>query len=291
MTGRNGAANGRREAGRSLGVVVTGGTSGLGLAMAREFLLAGDRVVICGRDSGRLDSAMRQLEAWVPGCTLYGTCCDVSIPGDAAALAAFSSANLGVVDRWINNAGSAGRMKRPIWELDPADIDEVCRTNLSGSMMLCAEAIRIMRRQPSGPAVSSYHIYNMGFSAAGARSSPTAVPHRASKLAVALTTSFVRKELKRAGIGFIGVHELSPGLVLTDLLLRDSGLSERRIFNALAETPETAAAVLVPRIRSAKGSGGTVRFRPMPLMVARAVASIFGYGRGRFFDDDGSMAG
>jgi NAD(P)-dependent dehydrogenase (short-subunit alcohol dehydrogenase family) len=289
MMGTIGAGAECGEAGRSLGVVVTGGTSGLGLAMAREFLLAGDRVVVCGRDPGRLDTAMRRLEAQVPGCALYGTRCDVSVPGDAAALAAFAEANLGVVDRWINNAGTAGRLKRPIWELDPADIDEVCRTNLSGSMMLSAEAVRIMCGQSSGPDYPSYHIYNMGFSAGGARSSPTAVPHRASKLAVAITTDFVRQELQRAGIGFIRVHELSPGLVLTDLLLRDSGSQERRIFNAIAETPETVAAVLVPRIRSANGGGDTLRFRPIPQMVARALASFFGYGRGRFFDDNGEM--
>ncbi|NTU68248.1 MAG: SDR family oxidoreductase [Chlorobiaceae bacterium] len=271
----------------SLGVVLTGGSSGLGLAMAREFLRSGDRVVICGRDRSRLDTAMKLLASQLPGCALYGRASDVSMPDEAAALAAFAAEKLGIVDRWINNAGTAGRLKRPIWELELSDIDEACRTNLSGTMMLCAEAVRIMRSQPCGTNDPRYHIYNMGFSAAGARSSPTALPHRASKLAVALTTTFARQELQRGGIDSISIHGLSPGLVLTDLLLRDSGKRERRIFNALAETPEDVAAVLVPRIRSAKGGGRTLRFRPMPLLVARAIASVFGYGRGRFFDADG----
>ncbi len=275
----------------SLGVVVTGGTSGIGLAMAREFLSAGDRVVICGRDRGRLDSALDRLSRDVPAGELYGTICDVSAPGAVAHLAAFASSKLGIVDRWINNAGSAGLMKRPLWELDLPDIDEVCRTNLAGSMLLCAEALRLMRRQPAHGGPPCYHIYNMGFSAAGARSSPTAVPHRASKLGVAYTTAFIREELARSGSGSVAVHELSPGLVLTDLLLRDTGPRERRIFNAIAERPETVAAGLVSRIRIDTGRGGTLRFRPLPLTIVRALASYFGYGRGRFFDDRGEWTG
>ena len=102
-----------------------------------------------------------------------------------------------------------------------------------------------------------------------------------------LSTGFLDAELKKAGIGAIGVHELSPGLVLTDLLLKDAGISERMLFNAVAETPETVAATLVPRIRRVSGSGGLLRYQPVILMVARIIASKFGYRKGRFFDDEG----
>jgi len=131
------------------------------------------------------------------------------------------------------------------------------------------------------------HIFNMGFSATGVRSSPTALSHRASKRAVALLTGFLDAELKKAGIGAIGVHELSPGLVLTDLLLKDAEGRDRMLFNAVAETPETVAAALVPRIRTVSGSGGLLRYQPVLLMVARIIASKFGYRKGRFFDDEG----
>jgi len=127
----------------------------------------------------------------------------------------------------------------------------------------------------------------MGFSASGVRSSPTAVSHRASKRAVALTTGFLDAELKKAGAGAIGVHELSPGLVLTDLLLKDAGIRERMLFNAVAETPEKVAATLAPRIRTVSGSGGLLRYQPVILMIARIIASKFGYRKGRFFDDEG----
>ena len=160
----------------------------------------------------------------------------------SSAFVSFAVSKLAIIDCWINNAGTAGRLKRPLWELAPDDIDETCRTNLCGTIMLCAEVVSVMLRQPFEGTEPSFHIFNMGFSAPGVRSSPTAVPHRASKRAVALATGFLDAELKKARVSAIGVHELSPGLVLTDLLLKDAGIRERMLFNAVAETPETVAA-------------------------------------------------
>ncbi len=59
------------------------------------------------------------------------------------------------------------------------------------------------------------------------------------------------------------------------------------LFNALAETPETVAAALAPKIRAVTGSGGLLRYQPVILMVSKAIASKFGYRKGRFFDDEG----
>ncbi|AOS83629.1 short-chain dehydrogenase [Chlorobaculum limnaeum] len=271
----------------SLGVVITGGTAGLGLAMAREFLRAGDRVVVCSRRDSNLALALQTLEREVPGGEAHGMACDVSDPRQAAEFAAFAAGKLCVIDRWINNAGTAGRMRRPLWELDLTDIDETCRTNLSGSMMLCSEALRVMLRQPDGGAGPRYHIFNMGFTAAGLHSSPTSVPHRASKRAVAIMSELFRQELEAAGKRSVGVHELSPGLALTDLLLRDATPEQKRFFNAMAETPETVAAKLVPMIRAATGRGGTLRYQPVLFMLAKLAASLFGYRKERFFDREG----
>jgi NAD(P)-dependent dehydrogenase (short-subunit alcohol dehydrogenase family) len=273
---------------KSLGVVITGGSAGLGLAMAREFLRAGDRVVICGRCEPNLKSALQLLVSDVPGGEVYGMACDVSDVQQAAAFAAFAASKLGIIERWINNAGTAGLMRRPLWELDSSDIDETCRTNLSGSMMLCSEVLRIMLCQPSEQGNPAYHIFNMGFSTAGLRSSPTSVPHRASKRAVAIMSELILEELETAGIRSVGIHELSPGLVLTDLLLRDSTPAQKRFFNAMAELPETVAAAIVPAIRNIRKRGGTLRYQPVILMLARLAASFFGYRRYRFFDPEGA---
>ncbi|AAM72376.1 MAG TPA: SDR family NAD(P)-dependent oxidoreductase [Chlorobaculum sp.] len=276
---------------KSLGVVITGGSAGLGLAMAREFLRAGDRVVICSRRESNLKSALQMLGSDVPDRNVYGMVCDVSLPAQAADFAAFAAAKLGIIDRWINNAGTAGRKRRPLWELDLSDIDETCRTNLSGSMMLCAEALRVMLRQPASADEPLYHLFNMGFSSAGLRSSPTSVPHRASKRAVAIMSKLLRQELEAAGIRSVGIHELSPGLVLTDLLLRDATPAQKRFFNAMAETSETVAATLVPAIRAITGRGSTLRYQPVLFMFAKLAASAFGYRKERFFDSEGKPWG
>lgn len=279
------AAQSGSRARRSLGVVVTGGSAGLGRALVREFLRTGDRVAFCGRDRVRLESALRALRAEFPGADVHGMVADISDPSQGAAFAVFAKRRLGVIDRWINNAGTAGAFRKPLWELDASDIDVTCRTNLSGTMMPCAEALRAMlpRDASAGPA----HLFNMGFSLAGMQASPTNLPHRISKRAVALTTVLLRNELRAAGIGGIGVHEVSPGLVLTGLLLRDAGPRERRRFNVLAETPERVASVLAPKLREARGRGGQIRYRPVAWMLVRLFASLFGFGRDRFFDRNG----
>ncbi|NTU53805.1 MAG: SDR family oxidoreductase [Chlorobiaceae bacterium] len=272
----------------SLGVVVTGGTAGLGLAMAREFLQLGDRVVICGRRESTLNAALQALRVAVPGCMVYGTPCDVADPRQAPVFADFAVSKLGIIDRWINNAGTAGLMRRPLWELDSLDIDETCSTNLSGSMILSAEALRVMLRQPDSAIGVDYHLFNMGFTAAGLRSSPTTVPHRVSKRAVALMSELMLAELRSAGNTSIGIHELSPGLVLTDLLLRDATTAQKRFFNAMAETAETVARSLVPSIRGMDKRSGILRYQPVALMLMRFAASFLGYRKERFFDNDGN---
>ena len=59
-------------------MVITGGSRGLGFALAREHLAAGDSVVICGRDGARLRSAAEALRRDVPDAAVHATVCDVS---------------------------------------------------------------------------------------------------------------------------------------------------------------------------------------------------------------------
>jgi chlorophyll(ide) b reductase len=257
----------------SLGIVITGGSGGLGYALAEQFLLHGDRVVICGRNVTRLNNALSRLKQTIPNGEVYGIRCDVGNPADARAFAEFAKERLGLVDRWINNAGTAGQLKRPLWELASEDMLETCTTNLSGSILLSAEAARLMNRQPNSRE-AIYHIFNMGFSSVGAALSRTSVPHRASKRGVAELTRFLSEELKVSGKTSIGVHELSPGLVLTKLLLQDATLAAQKIFKVIAEHPEKVAAVLVPKIRLIKGCKGSVRYQPLYVTLLRVVAGL-----------------
>lgn len=264
-----------------LGVVVTGGSSGLGFALVAAFLKAGDRVVTCGRDAGRLDHALRELRRTTSCGELHAVVCDVSNASGLESFASFVRERLGRVDRWINNAGSAGRRKRALWELGLEESLEVISTNLCGSAMACSVVVRLMLEQP-GSAFPVYHIFNMGFSRAGARFSRSSVPHRASKTGVAAVSRFLLDDLCRHGVTSIGVHELSPGLVKTPLLFSDVEPQTARFLDALAEKPELVAEKLVPKIRAIGSRGGTVRyssfagtfFRALVAMVSGAIPGV-----------------
>lgn len=247
---------------RSYGIVITGGSRGLGYALAREFLFHGDRVLITGRDRENLDLALESLKTEIKECEIYGLCRSVNDTEDLGLFRSFVVTRLGQVDRWINNAGTAGLRKAPLWEIDEQDILETCTTNLFGSLLMSRLAIEIMSRQPSED-VPLYHIFNMGFSPSGARFSRSNVPHKASKLGVAAVSRFLRKELQEQGFKAIGVHELSPGLVKTGLLLRDTEADTREFLECVAESPEKVAAKLVLKIRGARSAGGRIRYRSL----------------------------
>lgn len=255
---------------RTLGVVITGGSRGLGFELARAFLLAGDRVVICSRSDASVNNAVWQLRDMVTGAAVWGMACDVTKPGEMSVFSDFAAAKLGYVDRWINNAGSSGARKRPLFDLDDADIMQTVSTNLTGTLIASRSAIKIMLSQAPVPAdTAGCHIFNFGFTASGARFSRSPLPHKASKTGVAAVTRFLAEEFRREGIAGIGVHEVSPGLVLTELLLHDTDPPTRQFLETVGESPQTAADLLLPKIRHPKGRYSQLRSRPLPLMLAR----------------------
>ena len=85
--------------------VVTGGSSGIGLATAELFLRAGASVAICGRNAERLDAAKASLTARFPEADLLAARCDVLDADDVAAFAAQVASRFGGTDMLVNNAG------------------------------------------------------------------------------------------------------------------------------------------------------------------------------------------
>lgn len=245
---------------QSLGIFITGGSKGLGYALAREFLLHGDRVIISGRNQEQLDRSVESLKTEINGCEIYGLCRDVSSQNDLDLFKSLIITRLGQVDRWINNAGTAGMRKASLWELGSEDIMETCATNLFGSLLMSKIAVEIMSCQPSED-LPLFHIFNMGFSSTGAKLSRSNIPHKASKLGVAAVSSFLKRELIEQGLTGIGIHELSPGPVKTGLLFRDTSPETKKFLDLIAESPEKVAEKLVPKIRAVHSTGGTIRYR------------------------------
>lgn len=130
--------------------LITGGSSGIGLATAERFLLEGAKVAIVGRDTGRLEKAAQKLlggDSVAAGdvVTFAG---DVSRPADVEAMVAAAIKALGQLDIVVSNAGT--RLPGNFDTLDLADLDAHWRTNVLGAWELARRAAPHMRKQLSG---------------------------------------------------------------------------------------------------------------------------------------------
>jgi 3-oxoacyl-[acyl-carrier protein] reductase len=146
--------------------VVTGGSGGIGLAIARELDARGCRVVVAGRDPARVERAAAALGR---GAGFAG--CDVRDRARVEALFEHVLALHGRLDILVASAGigrgsaSGGSIPPIVAKLDEAEWDEVVDTNLRGAFLTCRAAARIMVRQRAG------QILNIS-SARGARRGP-----------------------------------------------------------------------------------------------------------------------
>src|SRR5438128_1663540 len=126
------------------GVLITGGTSGIGLATARRFQQEGARVFVCGIDAGELESVVGELS--VPG-----TVADVRREQDVARLANEAAAALDRIDVLINNAGIAKKAR--FVDLTPEAWDETIAVNLRGMFLVAQTVARAMLDDEQGGAI------------------------------------------------------------------------------------------------------------------------------------------
>ncbi len=127
-------------------VLVTGGSSGIGLAIAKALAQEGCRVAIAGRDSEKLRLAAESYEGPPP---LLWHPCDVADRHAVGNLFAWLEKSLGLVDILVNSAGINIR-QRAVDELDPADWDRVIAVNLNGAFYCIHAALRQMRAKGGG---------------------------------------------------------------------------------------------------------------------------------------------
>ncbi|KAH7387074.1 hypothetical protein KP509_16G003900 [Ceratopteris richardii] len=281
-------------------VVITGSTRGLGKAMAREFLIAGDRVVIASRSPQSVAETVKELQEeiefklfdpsqmrkvgepetasniYVHGSRVIGMACDVSKVSDVQALAEFASSKFGSIDIWVNNAG-VSKGFRPLVQFSDDDIRQIVAANLIGSLLCTREAIRVMKLQSKGG-----HVFNMDGAGSGGSSTPLTAVYGATKCGLRQLHQSILKECKRSRVG---VHTASPGMVLTDLLLSGASLQNKKMFNIICELPETVARNLVPRMREIKGTGKAINFLTPPRILFALITAWLR--RGRWFDEEG----
>ncbi|GFH05868.1 uncharacterized protein HaLaN_00402, partial [Haematococcus lacustris] len=111
-------------------------------------------------------------------------------------------------------------------------------------MLCCREAIRIMKDQPAG------HVFNMDGAGADGSPTPRFAAYGATKRSLSQLGSSLQAELQQASVRNVAVHNLSPGMVTTELLMTGADTPTSRFFiNCLAEEAGDVARFLVPRIR------------------------------------------
>jgi 3-oxoacyl-[acyl-carrier protein] reductase len=183
--------------------IVTGGTRGIGLAVARLLAEDGASVVVSGRDAVRLDAAVRELESL--GAAVLGIAADVTKREDVDRLVEATRERFGRIDVLVNNAGITRdqllvRMKDDDW-------DQVLDTNLRGVFLMVRAVGKVMMRQKSGRIISIS-------STAGAMGNPGQVNYSAAKAGVIGLTKAAARELAHWNIL---VNAVAPGLIETDM--------------------------------------------------------------------------
>jgi len=130
--------------------VITGGSSGIGLAIARAVAAEGMAVAIAARESKRLKQTAAQLEQ--AGAAVLAVPADVANAGDVTRLIDQTMARFGRIDLLVNNAGTY--REGNIDELTEAEWDEVQGVNLKGAFLCTKAVLPIMKRQRSGYVVN-----------------------------------------------------------------------------------------------------------------------------------------
>jgi 3-oxoacyl-[acyl-carrier protein] reductase len=182
--------------------VITGGGSGIGLAMARTFAASGYSVVIIGRDAKRLQDAAAKISGNKQQVT--GISCDVRDPASVEKLFQQISQHHSTVDVLINNAGVAHALA-PVDQLPVETWKDVIDTNLTGTFLVTRAALPLMRA--GGTIVNN-------LSVAALQPFAGMAAYNASKFGALGFTHALREDLRKRGIRVVA---LLPGATDTDI--------------------------------------------------------------------------
>ncbi|HEX4727394.1 MAG TPA: 3-oxoacyl-ACP reductase FabG [Jatrophihabitans sp.] len=203
--------------------LVTGGTSGIGLAVVRLLAERGHRVFLCARTAENVSSTVKALTE--EGYQVDGQACDVRDPAEVAAFVDAAVRRFGPVDVLVNNAGRSGggvtaELADELW-------NDVLATNLTSTFLMSRAVLKAggMLTKPSG------RIVNIA-STAGKQGVVLGAPYSASKHGVVGFTKALGNELAPTGIT---VNAVCPGYVETPMAQR-----VRQGYAAAYDTSEDA---------------------------------------------------
>jgi NAD(P)-dependent dehydrogenase (short-subunit alcohol dehydrogenase family) len=178
--------------------LITGGSSGMGLATARRLLTEGAQVVITGRDKTRLDAAVEDLDG---GSRVLAVRSDVASPADLDALTAAIQNQYGRLDVVFANAGVASF--QPNGDITEAEFDRIVDINFKGVFFTIQKTLPLLSDHAAIVINASWTLH---------RGLPGASLYSATKAAVHNLTHTLAAELAPKGIR---VNSVSPGYIET----------------------------------------------------------------------------
>lgn len=264
------ALYGRSEASVEDGVVlITGGSRGLGLALARRYARAGYRVAICARNQSGLDAARRLLAA--EGLEVYTVVCDVSDEAAVKQMIRDVESRWAPIDILINNAGAI--RVAPLDNLTTADFEDAMKTMFWGVLYPTLHVLEGMKRRGKGRIAT---VTSIG----GKVSVPHLLPYCCAKFAAVGLCEGLRAEAGRHGVKVITI---APGLMRTGSYraaeFKGQQRAEAAWFSVAASLPllsmdvDRAAQQIVRAIR--RGRAETI-LSPQAMLLARLNGAVPG---------------
>jgi len=253
-------------------VVITGSTRGIGLAMAKRFLMSGCYVTVSGRNTVISDFTKSELVGYDEKYTYIA--CNVSIMSEVESLWKRSVVKWGTIDIWINNAGQNSPYQN-IYEVETSCVDAIIDTNINGMIYGSQVASRMMLLQGEG------QIWNMEGLGSNNMIQLKTVLYGMTKHALTYFTKGLAKELKGTPIK---VGRLYPGMMLTDFITKTPDgemspvLKDKSfifIFNILADKPEKVGAFFVPKMLENKKNNAHLVWLTNRKVMWRFMASLF----------------
>ena len=184
--------------------VVTGGTRGIGFAIAKKYLDNGANVAICGSRQDSVDKALAKLTEYEG--RVMGIWPDLCDPQQVAEAFASVKARFGSLDILANNAGISSRTS--LYEYTVEEFSRIMDINVKAVFVCSQAAARIMKEQGGGAIISTS-------SMVGEYGQPSGCGYPASKFAVNGLTRSLARELAKDQIR---VNAVAPGVTRTDML-------------------------------------------------------------------------
>ncbi|HET7315604.1 SDR family oxidoreductase [Salinisphaera sp.] len=232
--------------------LVTGASSGVGEAVARQLAGAGARVVIAARRADRLAALAGEIGA-------IARPADVSTPQACVELIAAAVEQLGGLDILVNNAGAHHRGN--FADQDAAHLATMVDVNLRAPVVLSSAALPHLRTAPRAA------IVNVG-SVAGRMPVPGSATYSATKAGLRTLTYALAEECRGTNVG---VSVVSPGPIATDFILADIDAVTDLTFSQPMSTPQQIAALVLDCI----ADGRVERTRPASTRIMTTLGSLF----------------